>query len=84
MPRWSEAGRTRLRGLLDAGAPFGEVRDARHAQETLRSIYGIDDAEAVAETVARRALLDTLTPPQDAKRRICTLAPRVLASDRRG
>ena len=63
MPRWSEAGRTRLRGLLDAGAPFGEVRDARHAQETLRSIYGIDDAEVGAETVARRALLDTLTPP---------------------
>ena len=63
MPRWSEARRTRLRGLLDAGAPFGEVRDARHAKETLRSIYGIDDAEAGAGTVARRALLDTLTPP---------------------
>ena len=30
-------GHTKLRGLLDAGDPYGEVRDAWHAKETLRS-----------------------------------------------
>ena len=33
----TEAGRNRLRGLLDAGDPYGEVRDAWHAKETLQS-----------------------------------------------
>jgi len=26
----TDSGRTRLRGLLDAGDPYGEARDARH------------------------------------------------------
>ena len=34
--RITEAGRTKLRGLLDAGDPYGEVRDAWHAKETLQ------------------------------------------------
>ena len=41
----TDTGRARLRGLLDAGDPHGEVRDAWHAKETLRSIYHIDNAE---------------------------------------
>ena len=40
--RISDRGRTRLRGLLDAGDPHGEVRTAWHAKETVRGIYGID------------------------------------------
>ena len=40
--RISDRGRTRLRGLLDAGDPHGEVRCAWHAKETVRDIYGID------------------------------------------
>ena len=48
-------GRARLRGLLDAGDPYGEVRDAWHAKETLRSIYDIPDAELGAATVAQLA-----------------------------
>ena len=51
----TDAGRTRLRGLLDAGDPYGEVRDAWHAKETLRAIYDIDDAEVGAATVAQLA-----------------------------
>ena len=34
--------RSRLRGLLDAGDPHGEVRTAWHAKETVRGIYGIE------------------------------------------
>ena len=59
--RVTDAGRARLRGLLDAGDPYGEVRDAWHAKETLRSIYGIDDAKVGAATVER--LADDLQDP---------------------
>ena len=64
--RVTDAGRVRLRGLLDAGDPYGEVRDAWHAKETLRSIYDIDDAEVGAATVARLAedLQDPGLPPE--------------------
>ena len=51
----TDSGRVRLRGLLDAGDPYGEVRDAWHAKETLRSIYDIADAEVGAATVAQLA-----------------------------
>ncbi len=62
----TDSGRIRLRGLLDAGDPYGEVRDAWHAKETLRSIYDIDDAEAGAATVAQLAgdLQDPGLPPE--------------------
>ncbi|WP_420612458.1 ISL3 family transposase [Candidatus Spongiisocius sp.] len=40
--RISDRGRIRLRGLLDAGDPHGEVRTAWHAKETVRGIYQID------------------------------------------
>ncbi len=51
----TDAGRVRLRGLLDAGDHYGEVRDAWHAKETLRSIYDINDAELGAATVDQLA-----------------------------
>ena len=52
----TDSGRVRLRGLLDAGDPYGEVRDAWHAKETLRSIYDIADAAIGAATVAQLAV----------------------------
>ena len=62
----TDSGRVRLRGLLDAGDPYGEVRDAWHAKETLRGIYDIDDAEAGAATVNQLAsdLQDPGLPPE--------------------
>ena len=62
----TDAGRVRLRGLLEAGDPYGEVRDAWHAKETLRGIYDIDDPAVGAATVARLAadLQDPGMPPE--------------------
>ena len=62
----TDNGRTRLRGLLDAGDPYGEVRDAWHAKETLRSIYDIADHTTGAATVAQLAadLQDPGLPPE--------------------
>ena len=51
----TDNGHTKLRGLLDAGDPYGEVRDAWHAKETLRSIYDIPCAKVGAATVAQLA-----------------------------
>ena len=51
----TDSGRIRQRGQLDAGDPYGEVRDAWHAKETLRSIYDIADADIGAATVAQLA-----------------------------
>ena len=51
----TENGHTRLRGLLDAGDPYGEVRDAWHAKETLRAIYDIADHQLGIETVNQLA-----------------------------
>ncbi len=51
----TDAGRVPLRGLLDAGDPHGEARDAWHAKETLHSIYDIDDTEVGAATVEQPA-----------------------------
>ena len=61
----TDSGRVRLRGLLDAGDPYGEVRDAWHAKETLRSICDITDAKLGAATVAQLAgdLQDPGLPP---------------------
>ena len=62
----TDNGHTKLRGLLDAGDPYGEVRDAWHAKETLRSIYDIDDANLGAATVNQLAqdLQDPAMPPE--------------------
>ena len=62
----TESGDARLRGLLAAGDPYGEVRDAWHAKEALRSIYDIGDADLGAATVAQLAqdLQDPAMPPE--------------------
>ena len=64
--RVTESGDARLRGLLAAGDPYGEVRDAWHAKETLRSIYDIPDADLGAATVNQLAsdLQDPAMPPE--------------------
>lgn len=49
------SGRVWLRGLLNAGDPYGEVRDAWHAKETLRSIDDITDPQVCAATVNQLA-----------------------------
>ena len=54
--RISDAGRVRLRGLLDAGDPHHEVRDAWHAKEIVRGIYAHTDkatAEGWVDDIAR-------------------------------
>ena len=43
--RITDNGRVRLRGLLEAGDPHGEVRNAWHAKETLRGSYDITDPD---------------------------------------
>ena len=53
--RVTDAGRVRLRGLLDSGDTYVEVRDAWHSKETLRSIYDIGDHSTGAATVAQLA-----------------------------
>ena len=64
--RVTGAGRAQLRGLLDAGDPYGEVRDARHAKETLRGIYDINAPDVGAATVNQLAadLQDPGLPPE--------------------
>ena len=54
--RITDNGRVRLRGLLDAGDPKGEVRLAWHANQTLRGIYDITDAELGTDTVKQLAV----------------------------
>ena len=62
----SDRGQTRLRGLLDAGDPHGEVRTAWHAKETVRGIYKIDSpALALRYTVGLADdLQDESCPPE--------------------
>ena len=69
--RISDRGRTRLRGLLDAGDPHGEVRTAWHAKETVRDIYGIDSpAVALRYThPARRRPPRPILPVRDQQTR---------------
>ena len=64
--RLSEGADTKLRGLLTAGDPRGEVRLAWHAKETLRGLYDIECPQ-LADTYLRE-LVDDLTdsdcPPE--------------------
>ena len=64
--RTGSAGKVKLRGLLAAGDPDGEVRDAWRAKETLREIYSITDPKIGAETVTQLAsdLQDPDLPPE--------------------
>ena len=56
----------KLRGLLAAGDPRGEVRPARHAEETLRGLYGIDCPQLAGAYLGELAddLQDTDCPPE--------------------
>ncbi|WP_419837070.1 ISL3 family transposase [Candidatus Poriferisodalis sp.] len=49
--RVTERGEAKLRGLLAAGDPHGEVRDAWHAKETLRMTYRIGDHQLALEAI---------------------------------
>ncbi|WP_420437316.1 ISL3 family transposase [Candidatus Poriferisodalis sp.] len=49
--RVTERGEAKLRGLLAAGDPRGEVRDAWHAKETLRMTYRIRDHQVAVEAL---------------------------------
>ncbi len=53
--RLDERGDHRLRGLLRAGDPHGEVRMSWHAKEVVRSIYDIGDADLAVEFVDQLA-----------------------------
>ena len=64
--RISDRGRTRLRGLLTAGDPHGEVRTAWHAKETVRGIYDIDSPAVALRYTLQLAddLQDESCPPE--------------------
>ena len=64
--RLDERGDTKLRGLLNAGDPHGEVRMAWHAKEVVRSIYEITDDELASEFVEQlgQDLQDHTCPPE--------------------
>jgi len=51
--RLEDRGEEKLRGLLAAGDPRGEVRMAWHAKEVVRSLYDIPDAEVATEFVTQ-------------------------------
>ena len=64
--RLDDKGQAKVRGLLDAGDPKGEVRDAWHAYQVVRQIYTINDADTGAAFVARLAAdrRDQAGPPE--------------------
>ena len=64
--RLDQKGDVKLRGLLDAGDPRGEVRMMWHAKETTRQIYDIDDPALAVEFVDQLTvdLCDTSMPPE--------------------
>ena len=47
--RLDDRGEKRIQGLLRAGDPYGEVRDAWYAKEGIRDIYQIGDPQLAAE-----------------------------------
>ena len=59
--RLSEGGATKLRGLLTAGDPKGEVHLAWHANQTLRRLYDINCAQLADTYLAE--LTDNLCDP---------------------
>ena len=73
--RLTEGGDAKLRGLLQAGDPHGEVRLAWHAKETLRGLYDIDCPELADSYAAELAddLQDADCPPE-LRRLGCTLS----------
>ena len=64
--RLTERGDAKLRGLLAAGNPHGEVRLAWHAKETLRGLYDIDCPQLAERYATELAddLADADCPPE--------------------
>lgn len=64
--RLDDKGVDKLRGLLDAGDPHGEVRLAWHAKEVVRSIYEHHDPDLALEFVTQLGtdLQDQSCPPE--------------------
>ena len=64
--RLSERSEAKLRGLLAAGDPHGEVRLAWHAKETLRGLYDIDCPQLAATYATELVddLADADCPPE--------------------
>ncbi len=64
--RLDTRGEGRLRGLLEVGDPYGEVRMAWHAKETVRDVYEIDNPALAAQYTRRLAqdLQDGSCPPE--------------------
>ena len=64
--RLDQPGEGRLQGLLAAGDPYGEVRLAWHAKETLRDVYQITDPDLADEYTRQlaRDLQDESCPPE--------------------
>ena len=63
--RVTDKGRHKLRGLLAAGDPHNEVRDAWHAKETLRGVYRVPSRALAVEALdelARDLQDDTFSP----------------------
>lgn len=62
----SDDANAKLVGLLDAGDPRHEVRDAWHAKELVRSIYDLTDPEIATEFVSELVedLTDKCRPPE--------------------
>lgn len=73
----------KLRGLLAAGDPRGEVRMAWHSKEGVRSIYDITDPELAAVFVAQLGidLQDESSPPEVQRfgRTICRWSDQISA-----
>ncbi len=59
-------GEKRIQGLLRAGDPYGEVRDAWYAKESIRDIYQIGDPQLASEFTQRLSgdLQDRSLPPE--------------------
>jgi transposase len=64
--RLDDRGDTKLRGLLNAGDPHGDVRMAWHAKEVVRSIYEIAEPRVATEFVEQLGvdLQDYSCPPE--------------------
>tara|TARA_R110002110_G_scaffold89333_7_gene232855 strand:+ start:281 stop:655 length:375 start_codon:yes stop_codon:yes gene_type:complete len=64
--RLDNAANAKLVGLLEAGDPNGEVRNALHAKEVVRSIYAINNPELAGGFVTQLGidLRDESCPPE--------------------
>ena len=88
--RLDDRGEKRIQGLLRAGDPYGEVRDAWHCKESVRDIYQIGDPQLAAEFTQQLSgdLQDRSLPPEVNRlgRTLARWATQItnLSSDNRG